>query len=446
MRNTLTEGDPKKVLIRFTLPLFISVIFQQLYNVADSVIAGKFAGEKALAAIGASYPITMIFMAFAVGFQIGCSVVIGKQFGRKDYVYTKTSISTAFIVGSILSLVMTTGGVLFSDSLISLVNTPKDIFDDANAYLKVYTLGFMFVFMYNVTVGVFASLGDSKTPLFLLILSSILNVVLDCLFVIQFNWGVLGVAWATFIAQGMACVFSLLVLKKQLNKIQTKERYPRFSKQLFKEISIIAIPSILQQSFVSVGNMFIQMLINGFGSSVIAGYSAGVKLNTFALTSFSTLGNGISNFTAQNMGANKKDRVVKGFKAGYMFTLGIALCFSLLFFFFSEFFLNLFLKENSTEKALQTGITFLKILSPFYIVIATKLCCDGVLRGTESMKYFMIATFTDLVLRVILAFIMAPMFSENGIFYAWPFSWLMGTVLSYYYYKKVTKNFVKNSN
>ena len=291
MIKDLTEGNPQKVLWQFTIPMFISVIFQQLYNIADSVIAGKFAGEDALAAVGASYPITMIFMAIAVGSNVGCAVVISQFFGAKEYEKMKTAVFTTLISSVVLSVVLMAAGLLGTRGLMEMIRTPENIFADGALYLKIYVGGFLFLFLYNVATGIFTSLGDSKTPLYFLIGSSLGNIVLDIWFVAGFRWGVAGVAWATFIAQGIACVLALLTLVKRLRTVETKGKYEIFSFTMLKKISMIAIPSILQQSFVSVGNIFIQSLVNSFGSSVIAGYSAAIKLNTFSITCFSTLGN-----------------------------------------------------------------------------------------------------------------------------------------------------------
>lgn len=219
MNKDLTVGSPGRSLIMFTIPLFISVMFQQMYNIADSVIAGKFAGEDALAAIGASYPITMIFMAVAVGCQIGCSVVISKHFGAGNMPMTKTCISTALISGTVLSAVLTVVGVLFSGVFMQWVQTPDNIFDDGCLYLMIYTGGFVFLFIYNVVTGIFNSLGDSKTPLYLLIGSSIGNVILDCIFIIPLQMGVAGAAWATFIAQGAACLLALFLLLRRVKSM-----------------------------------------------------------------------------------------------------------------------------------------------------------------------------------------------------------------------------------
>lgn len=414
--------------------MFVSVIFQQLYNIADSIIAGKFAGEQALAAVGASYPITMIFMAIAVGSNIGCSVVISQLFGGKQYGKVKTAVSTSLIAGAVLSAFLTVAGILGSRVLMAMINTPEDIFNSGDLYLKIYIGGFLFLFLYNVGTGIFNSLGDSKTPLLFLIGSSLANIALDYIFVAVLGWGVQGVAWATFIAQGAACILSLATLGLRLFKLQTGERNPLFSLELLRRISQIAVPSILQQSFISIGNIFIQRLINGFGSSVIAGYSAAVKLNTFTITSFTTLANGLSSFSAQNIGAGKTDRVKKGFRAGMVMAGVVALPFMILYFFFGHMMISMFLNEES-ENALKIGVEFLQIVSPFYPLIAVKLMSDGVLRGAGAMKQFMTATFTDLILRVGLAFVLAIPLKTLGIWISWPLGWVVGMGLSYWFYQ-----------
>ena len=435
MIQDLTQGRPESVLWRFSLPMFVSVIFQQMYNIADSVIAGKFAGEDALAAVGASYPITMIFMAIAVGSNIGCSVVISQLFGAKDFREMKTAISTTLISSALLSALLTVLGLLFSRGLMHLIKTPDNIFADGDLYLRIYIGGFLFLFLYNVSTGIFNSLGDSKTPLYFLIGSSVGNVLLDLLFVAVFHQGVAGVAWATFLAQGVAGILALFTLFKRVRSIDVDGSEPvrLFSAPMLYKISRIAVPSILQQSFISIGNIFIQGIINGFGSSVIAGYSAAIKLNTFTVTSFTTLANGLSSFSAQNIGAGKYHRVKKGFNAGILMALVVAVPFFAAYFFFGRAMISLFMSEGSSQ-ALETGILFLKIVSPFYFVIAAKLMADGVLRGAGAMTQFMISTFTDLILRVFLSFALSVPFGTNGIWLSWPIGWSVAAVLSNYYY------------
>jgi putative MATE family efflux protein len=439
MIKDLTDGKPQEVLWKFSIPMFISVVFQQIYNIADSVIAGKFAGEDALAAVGASYPITMIFMAIAIGSNIGCSVVISQLFGAKKLKEMKTAIATTIISSIVLSFILTIVGLFGSKALMIMINTPSNIFADGALYLRIYIGGFAFVFLYNIATGIFTSLGDSKTPLYFLIGSSIGNIILAILFVGTLHYGVAGVAWATFIAQGIACILSLITLRKRLLNVEPSEKAPVFSWDMLKRVSMIAVPSILQQSFISIGNIFIQSLINGLGSSVIAGYSAAIKLNTFTITSFTTLGNGVSSFSAQNIGAGKYERVKEGYRAGIKMAMIVSLPFFLAYFIFGRQMLGMFMNENSAT-ALKTGVEFLKIVSPFYFVISVKLIADGVLRGGGAMKVFMIVTFTDLILRVILAYIFAGYLGSIGIWMSWPIGWSVAAVLStLFYFKGVWK-------
>lgn len=432
----LTKGEVRPVLWGFTIPMFISVVFQQLYNIADSAIAGKFAGEDALAAVGASYPITMIFMAIAIGSNIGCAVVISGYFGAGDIRRMKTAISTTLIASGILAALLTILGLFLSAPLLALIHTPENIFHAGDVYLKIYIAGLLFVFLYNVATGIFTSLGDSRTPLYFLIGSSVGNIMLDLVFVIVFRWGVAGVGWATFIAQGIACILALLTLWRRVSKMPSGHgRIMLYSHSMFKKICRIAVPSILQQSFVSVGNIFIQSLVNSFGSAVIAGYSAAVKLNTFTITSFTTLGNGLSSFTAQNLGAAKPERVKKGFFAGTVMGWMIAIPFIIAFFFFGNAVLQIFM-ENRTGDAIVAGKEFLRVVSPFYLVISLKLIADGVLRGSSAMLGFMTSTFTDLILRVILAYVFAGMFGSVGIWYSWPVGWSVSAVLSILFYRR----------
>lgn len=433
MNKDLTVGKPSTVLWQFCLPLFGSVIFQQLYNVADSFVAGKFVGEKALAAVGNSYEITLIFIAFGFGCNIGCSVVVSKLFGAKQYKTLKTAVCTTLIASGVLCAVLMLLGLLLGQPLLNIINTPKNVFKDSWLYLEIYIWSLPFVIFYNVATGIFSALGDSKTPFVFLACSSTANVFMDILFVTAFDMAVAGVAWATFICQGVSCILAVLFVFKRLAKIKTEGKIRVFSTVILKDISTIAIPSFLQQSFISVGNIVIQGNINSFGPGVMAGYAASVKLNNLVITSFTTLGNGISNFTAQNLGAKKTERVKSGFRAGVKLVWLICIPLVILYFFAGKYLVYLFL-DTPSDDALNTGIIFLRILSPFYFVLALKLVSDGVLRGAEMMKQFMTATFTDLLLRVALAEILSIPFGSVGIWLSWPIGWVIGTLLSVIFY------------
>lgn len=435
MNKDLTVGKPESVLWKFCLPLFASIIFQQLYNIADSLVAGKFIGENALAAVGNSYEITLIFIAFAFGCNIGCSVIVSQFFGAKDYKNMKTSVYTAMISTAVLCAVLMLFGILFCGNLLKLIKTPSAILNDSKLYLDIYIYGLPFMFFYNMATGIFSALGDSKTPFIFLAVSSVTNIFVDIIFVKAFNMGIAGVAWATFICQGISAVLAVIVVFIRLSKIKVLQICPLFSFIILVKLLKIAIPSILQQSFISIGNIIIQSVINEFGAGTIAGYSAAVKLNNLVITSFTTLANGISNFTAQNLGAGKSERIRDGFKAGLKMVWIISIPLVLLYFFAGKQLLYLFL-DNPTNTAIHTGIMFLCILSPFYFVVSTKLVADGILRGAGLMSRFMITTFTDLILRVVLAIILSKQFGSTGIWCAWPIGWSIATTLSVIFYKK----------
>ena len=430
MNKDLTVGKPATVLCKFCLPLFGSIIFQQLYNIADSFVAGKFINDNALAAVGNSYEITLIFIAFAFGCNIGCSVLAAQLFGAKRYKDLKSAVYTTLIASSVICVLLMAVGIIFCDGLLCLIKTPEEVFADSKLYLDIYIWGLPFVFLYNVATGIFSALGDSKTPFIFLACSSLSNIGVDILFVTAFKMGVAGVAWATFICQGISCVLALVVVFLRFRTIKTEGKIKIFSWRHFGSFSTVAVPSILQQSFISVGNIVIQSVINSFGPAVMAGYSASVKLNNMVITSLTTLGNGISNFTAQNLGAAKYNRIKAGFRAGLKLVWALCIPLVLLYEFAGKWLVFIFL-ESPTGAAMDTGVLFLRIVSPFYFVVAAKLVSDGILRGAGMMKKFMLATFTDLVLRVALAEILSrTALGTTGIWISWPIGWTIAAILS----------------
>jgi putative MATE family efflux protein len=440
MNRDLTVGNPSKVLVDFCLPLFGSIVFQQLYNIADSFVAGKFISEEALAAVGNSYEITLIFIAFAFGCNIGCSVVASRLFGAKDYTNVKSAIYTSLISTVATCAILMFIGLFSMQGLLNLINTPENIYEDSALYLSIYIWGLPFLFLYNVSTGIFSAFGDSRTPFIFLALSSTANIFMDILFVTAFQMGVAGVAWATFICQGISAVLALIFVLKRLTALKAPEKPVLFSKSLFKAFISIAIPSTLQQSFVSVGNIILQGIINSFGSSVVAGYSAAIKLNNLVITSLTTIGNGVSNFTAQNMGAKKPDRVLRGWKSGIKMVWIVSIPFILLYMLLPETLIKLFV-DNPSAISLETGRQFLRIVSIFYLVVSVKIISDAVLKGAGNMTSFMISTFSDLIIRVGLAYILSrSALQVTGIWLSWPIGWAVGTILSLTFFKANTKN------
>lgn len=440
MVTDLTKEHPDKTLWRFWLPMMFSVAFQQIYNIADSMIAGRFAGEDALAAVGESYPITVIFMAFAVGMNLGASVIVSRLFGAGDRKGVKRAVTTAFASSLSLAVILTVYGYFFCRNMMEWIHTPQNIMQDGVLYLKIYVFGLIFLMLYNVCTGIFTALGDSRTPLWFLLGSSAGNIVLDLLFVAKLHWGVAGVAWATFIAQGISAVLALVTLLVRLQKFAGTERVPLFDRKLFVQILAIAVPSILQQSVLSVGNLFVQDIVNRYGSAVVAGYSGAIKLNTFAINIFMTLGSCLSSYTAQNIGAGKQERIPMGFRTGLKLSELTALPFVVLYFGLSQQMMGLFLNAESSA-AIHAGVMFLRIVSPWYFMIVVKLMTDGIIRGSGAMIYFVIATIPDLILRIGFALMLSPRFGSTGIWMAWPFGWIAATVLTIIFYRKVKNGY-----
>lgn len=443
MNKDLTVGKPQKVIFEFCLPLFLSIVFQQLYNIADSFVAGKFISEDALAAVGNSYEITLIFIAFAFGCNMGCSVLASRLFGAKEYTKLKSAINTSIVSTVATCVILMTIGLISMDGLLRLINTPSNILADSALYLDIYVYGLPFLFLYNLATGIFSALGDSKTPFIFLAFSSTANIFMDILFVTQLHMGVDGVAWATFICQGISAILALVVVFKRLKTIKVEEKPQFFVPSLFKQFLSVAVPSTMQQSFISVGNIILQSIINGFGSSVVAGYAAAVKLNNLVITSFTTIGNGISNYTAQNLGAQKLKRISDGWKAGVKMVEIISIPFIILYVLLSNQLLTLFM-DNPSLEALKTGREFLRIVAPFYVIVCIKMVSDGTLKGAGLMKYFMISTFTDLILRVVIAFLLSrTALQSTGIWLSWPIGWIIGTILSVIFYRKGEWNYIE---
>jgi putative MATE family efflux protein len=433
MNRDLTVGKPGPLLWRFCLPLLGSVLFQQLYNIADSLVAGQFIGEEALAAVGNSYEITLIFFAFAFGCNMGCSVLVSQLFGAKRIKDMKCAVSTVVIFSAALCAILMAVGIPGAKLLLVLIQTPDNIMADSLLYLRIYLLGLPFLFFYNLSNGIFSALGDSVTPFIFLACSSVSNIFMDILFVAAFQMGVAGVAWATFLCQGVSCVLALVFVFRRLRGLKVTEHVPLFSATLLGQFICVAIPSFLQNSFVSVGNIVIQRVVNGFGSAVIAGYSASIKLNSLVITSFGTVANGVSNYTAQNWGAGKIDRVRTGARASIRMVVLIALPLAILYFTCAKWLVGLFIR-NPSALALETGVQFLRIIAPFYFVVAMKMTFDGILRGAGRMTTFMIATFADLILRVGFALILSPHFDATGVWASWPIGWVVGTAISAAFY------------
>lgn len=432
-KEYLIHKRPAAALLIFALPMMLGNFFQQVYTMADSVIVGRFVGEDALAAVGASYSLTNVFISIAIGGGVGASVITSQTFGARDYSRMKRSISTALLSFLAISIFLGVVGLTLSRRIMVLLNAPANILEDSITYLNIYFLGLPFLFMYNVLSSMFNALGCSRIPLYLLIFSSVLNVALDIYMVTVLHMGVAGVAWATLIAQGISAVLSFSIFLKELRS------YPGKLDALFdwkelKNMGRVALPSILQQSTVSIGMMLVQSVVNSFGSQMLAGYSAAMRIESVCIVPMSAMGNAISSYTAQNVGADKPERVKAGYRASYGIVFAIAAGICLVVQLLASPLISLFLEDGSAA-AFETGIQCTRFMAWFYVLIGLKMISDGVLRGAGDMAMFTVANLVNLGLRVVLAVTLAPRFGIQFVWVAVPVGWLINYLISFFEYR-----------
>lgn len=440
MAQDLTKGTPWKVLLTFALPMIISVSFQQFYSIADSMIAGKFVGKEALAAVSASFPVTMIYLAIGTGSGVGCSVVVSQIFGAGEYKKARSAVLTALISVAVLAAAVTLTGVFTSEFFMRLLKTPEDVFKDAALYLDVYVYGIFFLFLYNAISAIFQSLGNSRLPLYFLIFSSVFNIGMDLLFVLVFRMGVAGVAWATFLSQGIAAAvsgaFLIAELKKIGGKLTLKEVFrdtPVFDARLLRRMAVLAIPSILQSSVVSVGQLFVQSKVNSFGSDVMAGFGGAFKINLFVINLFLAVSNAIGNFTAQNVGAHDLKRIKEGVRWGLVFVYVLAVASIAVLLGAGKYLMRLFVDD--APEVIAVGWDFMLIVTPFYLVGCLKIGLDGIFKGTGDVISFTSGTLLDLIVRVAMSFVLSDLMqSEKGIWWAWPIGWSSACLLTVIWY------------
>lgn len=433
-KEYLIQESPLKAIFMFALPMIIGNLFQQFYTMADSIVVGRYVGEKALAAIGASYSLTNVFICIAIGGGVGASVITSRYFGSREYDKMKRSMYTAFLSFLGISIILAVIGYATGEIIARKLNTPEDILTMTTGYLNIYFLGLPFLFMYNIFSTMFNAIGRSRIPLYLLIFSSIFNIVLDIYMVCRLQLGVVGVAWATFIAQGISVVASFLLFLKELKQFPTKHQN-FFDKSDFMQMSKVALPSIFQQSAVSIGMMLVQSVVNGFGTQALAGFSAAMRAESICIVPMAAMGNAMSAYTAQNMGAMKVDRVKKGYHTANILVMIFAVIICIIIEFYHVNIIQAFLGEDGTGVALATGSSYMRFMGWFFVWIGLKMCVDGLLRGAADMKLFMVANFANLTLRVCFAVTMAPHYGIAMIWYAVPMGWCLNFMISYSRYR-----------
>lgn len=431
----LIHGPIARSLFLFALPILIGNLFQQFYNMVDSVIVGRFVGENALAAVGASYALTTVFISVAVGGGIGASVLTSRYLGAEDFPNLRLSVNTSLISFLVFSILLGAGGFFLSPAILHALNTPAAIQEMAETYLRIYFLGMPFLFMYNILSSTFNALGKSRIPLYFLIFSSLLNVGLDLFMVRALHLGVDGVAAATVIAQGISAVLSFTVLLRLLRSYRTEEKVRLFDGAYFLKMIRIAIPSVLQQSIVSIGMMLVQSVVNSFGEARLAGFSAAMRIESICVVPLSAMGNAVSTFVAQNLGAKQVDRAVKGYRISYGILFAFAALIMLILEGFHTPIIQSFLGADSTPQSLATGVAYLKFSGFFYILLGLKMSTDGVLRGAGDMKVFTFANLVNLGIRVSFARLFASIMGIQAVWIAVPIGWAANYVISFLRYR-----------
>lgn len=446
-KENLITQPPARSLFFFALPMIIGNLFQQFYNMADSIIVGNLVGEDALAAVGASYSFTTVFIMIAIGGGIGASVLTSQYLGAGHYREMKSSVYTFLIAFAVFSTLLAVLGFAVNPTVLRLLKTPDNILPDAVSYLQIYFVGLPFMFMYNILSANFNALGRSRIPLFLLIFSSILNIVLDLWMVGSLKMGVAGAAVATVIAQGIAAVISLVILMRLLSTYAVEGKVQRFRSDMFVTGVKVAIPSIVQQSIVSIGMLLTQSAVNQFGSSALAGYSAGTRLESLCIVPMIATGNAMSTFTAQNLGAGRPERVRQGYRAAY----GIIIGFGVLLIAVSQLYyapiLSAFVEQGESAVAFETGTAYFRFIGFFFSFLGFKAITDGILRGAGDIQVYMLANLINLTIRVAVAQLCSPIWGIELIWYAVPMGWTANYLISYLWYRTGNwkrRNLLKN--
>lgn len=434
-RGLMTEGVIWKEILLFSIPLLLRNLFQQLYNAVDSVVVGNYIGAQALAAVGSSAPVINLLVSFFMGLAVGAGVIISRYFGARKkeelHIAVHTSLALTFAAG----LVMTLIGVLISPYVLQWVGTPSDVMDSSVLYLRIYFLGILSVMVYNMGSGILRAVGDSRNPLYFLIVSSVTNIILDMLFVIVFHMGIAGVGWATLIAQTISAVLTILLLMRTKEEYQVKLKHIRFHKHMLYEIVRLGLPSGLQNAIVSFSNVIVQSNINAFGSLAMAGCGSYTKIDGFAILPVMSYSMALTTFTGQNMGAKKYDRVKQGAKTGILMSVITIVCISALLLILGPNVLAIF---SSDPTVINYGLYMMHVLAPGYIFLAISHAFNGIIRGAGITTVPMIVMVTCWCgLRMAWILTSVPLFHDIGVvFMGWPLTWVASALWLFLYYRK----------
>ncbi len=442
----LTTGSVGKNILRFAMPMLLGNLFQQLYTFVDQIIVGRYLGKEALAAVGASFPVIFTLIALIIGIATGGTIVISQFFGAKNFTKVKRAIDTIFIVMGICAVIMTVVGISFSEEIFRLMKLPEELMPMANTYLTIYVSGLVIFFGYNSVAAILRGLGDSITPLYFLVLATIINIGLDLLFIVKLGWGIEGAAFATLIAQGTAFIVAIIYLNRNHELIKFNIRDFTFDWEIFKQSLRIGLPTGLQHTFVALGMMALMSIVNGFGTDVVAGYTAAGRLDSLAVIPSMVFSIALSTFVGQNIGAGKIDRVKKGLTRTMLMSSAIAIVITILIIIFKYPLMNLF---TTDQGVIDVGAEYLTIVTSFYLLFTGMFTYGGVMRGAgDTIIPMFITLFSLWIVRIPVAIYLSQEtieifglslkgagLGQSGIWWSIPSGWGIGLVLSYIYYK-----------
>lgn len=427
----MTVGKPARIIGGFALPMLLGDVFQQFYSIVDSVVVGRFVGADALAAVGGSFPVTFILNAVMIGLTIGASVLLSQLFGARQTEDFHKALYTMVVGMGILAVALTGVSQALAVPLLGLIGTPDAIMAGSTLYLRIVFGGLVLTFAYNVCTAIFRSIGDSKTPLYFLIIASVLNVVLDLLFVIVFHMGIAGVAVATIMSQGISALLCILYIRKKAEILRVSKKERVFDMEMLKRIMGLGVPAMFQQVSVSVSVMCVQGMVNLFGTAAMAGYAAAGKVESLAMMPMFDLGSALSTYVAQNMGAGNEKRARQGVRAGFGLALAVCGGIGVLIFIFRYQLIGIFLKGDVDPVVMKFGVGYLGAIALFYLINAFYNNLSGALRGAGDALYSMTATIIALIVRVASSYLMLK-YTDLGMASIWwglPVSWSTGLVL-----------------
>jgi putative MATE family efflux protein len=429
----LTTGNEGKLIFQFAAPMLLGNIFQQLFSVIDAIVVGNYIGKEALAAVGASFPIIFMMVSLIIGLVMGTTVVIAQYFGAKDFVRVKRAIDTMYIYSAGAGVITTVAGLLLAEPMLRLLGLPEEIMPQAVLYLRIYFGGIIIFFGYNGTSAVLRGLGDSKTPLYFLIIATVANIILVLLFVGVFKWGIAGAAYATLLANGIAFGLAIYWLNKTHKLIRIAISGLHFDREIFIQSIRIGLPTGIQQTFVALGNLAIMGIVNTFGTNVIAGFSVASRLDSLAMIPAMSFSQALSTFVGQNIGANKVSRIKKGLRSTVKMSGAITIATTLIIVLWGHVIMSLFTKD---AEVIRLGDQYLTIVSIFYILFTLMFIYTGIMRGAGDTLIPMFFTLISLwLIRIPLAYFLAHRIGVTGIWWAIPTGWLIGLTLAFLYYK-----------